>query len=69
MDGGRSGELQEADADTAEAIDFLEYYGRQILELDKGMKVCSIRRNKRCIYIPLGAGVVLHLNFPRNTTG
>ena len=25
----------EADADTAEAIDFLEYYGRQMLELER----------------------------------
>ena len=27
----------EADADTAEAIDFLEYYGRQMLKLKDGM--------------------------------
>lgn len=28
----------EADADTAEAIDFLEYYGRQMLEMKNGKK-------------------------------
>ncbi|MDR4379247.1 aldehyde dehydrogenase family protein, partial [Bacillus amyloliquefaciens] len=31
----------EADADTAEAIDFLEYYARQMLELAKGKPVNS----------------------------
>jgi 1-pyrroline-5-carboxylate dehydrogenase len=58
--------FQEADADTAEAIDFLEYYGRQILELDKGMKVYSYPgETNECIYIPLGAGVVIApWNFP-----
>jgi 1-pyrroline-5-carboxylate dehydrogenase len=52
----------EADADTAEAIDFLEYYGRQmldILEVDK--KVLSrrdIERNEFG-YIPLGVGAII----------
>ncbi|RIL76218.1 aldehyde dehydrogenase family protein, partial [Staphylococcus equorum] len=32
---------KEADADTAEAIDFMEYYGRQMLELKDGKKVNS----------------------------
>lgn len=51
---------KEADADTAEAIDFLEYYGRQMLELKDGMKVESrpIEYNKFG-YIPLGVGVVI----------
>ncbi|HEY8500618.1 MAG TPA: L-glutamate gamma-semialdehyde dehydrogenase [Clostridia bacterium] len=58
--------FQEADADTAEAIDFLEYYGRQALELDKGMKVYPYPgETNECIYIPLGVGVVIApWNFP-----
>ncbi|MGG4181410.1 L-glutamate gamma-semialdehyde dehydrogenase [Virgibacillus pantothenticus] len=51
---------KEADADTAEAIDFLEYYGRQMLELKDGVKVNSrpIEHNQ-FHYIPLGVGVVI----------
>ncbi|WBX82073.1 L-glutamate gamma-semialdehyde dehydrogenase [Virgibacillus salarius] len=51
---------KEADADTAEAIDFLEYYGRQMLELKDGVKVNSrpIEYNQYH-YIPLGVGVVI----------
>ncbi|HZW68490.1 MAG TPA: L-glutamate gamma-semialdehyde dehydrogenase [Pseudogracilibacillus sp.] len=50
----------EADADTAEAIDFLEYYGRQMLRLKDGAHVESrpIERNE-FTYIPLGVGVVI----------
>src|SRR5690625_3917483 len=50
----------EADADTAEGIDFLEYYGRQMLKLKDGMHVESrpIERNQ-FHYIPLGVGVVI----------
>lgn len=56
----------EADADTAEAIDFLEYYGRQMLLLDKGMDVYStVGEINECTYIPLGVGVVISpWNFP-----
>ncbi|MYL21478.1 L-glutamate gamma-semialdehyde dehydrogenase [Halobacillus litoralis] len=51
---------KEADADTAEAIDFLEYYGRQMLEIDKGIDVNSRPiENNRFHYIPLGVGVVI----------
>ena len=56
----------EADADTAEAIDFLEYYGRQMLEMKDGRKVES-RKNEynRYDYIPLGIGVIISpWNFP-----
>ena len=56
----------EADADTAEAIDFLEYYGRQMLEMKNGRKVES-RPNEynRYDYIPLGIGIVISpWNFP-----
>lgn len=51
---------KEADADVAEGIDFLEYYGRQMLEIKDGMKVNSrpIEYNQ-FHYIPLGVGVVI----------
>lgn len=50
----------EADADTAEAIDFMEYYGRQMLRIKDGFHVESRpgERN-RFEYIPLGVGVVI----------
>ncbi|UOY91611.1 L-glutamate gamma-semialdehyde dehydrogenase [Ectobacillus sp. JY-23] len=57
---------READADTAEAIDFLEYYGRQMLKLKDGIPVESrpIEYN-RFSYIPLGVGVIISpWNFP-----
>lgn len=56
----------EADADTAEAIDFLEYYARQMLRLKDGVPVNS-RPNEynRYDYIPLGVGIVISpWNFP-----
>ena len=51
---------KEADADIAEGIDFLEYYGRQMLNLKDGVPVESrpIERNQ-FFYIPLGVGVVI----------
>lgn len=50
----------EADADTAEGIDFLEYYGRQMLDLKDGKKVESRPGEyNRYDYIPLGVGVVI----------
>lgn len=51
---------KEADGDVAEGIDFLEYYGRQMLELKEGAYVESrpIESN-RFDYIPLGVGVVI----------
>jgi 1-pyrroline-5-carboxylate dehydrogenase len=56
----------EADADTAEAIDFLEYYGRQMLSLKDGQPVLSRPDEyNRYHYIPLGVGVVISpWNFP-----
>ncbi|SDN20518.1 L-glutamate gamma-semialdehyde dehydrogenase [Bacillus sp. OK048] len=56
----------EADADTAEGIDFLEYYGRQMLALKDGVPVNS-RPNEynRYDYIPLGVGIIISpWNFP-----
>ncbi|AXH99671.1 L-glutamate gamma-semialdehyde dehydrogenase [Sporosarcina sp. PTS2304] len=50
----------EADADVAEGIDFLEYYGRQMLELKDGMPVESRPGEyNRFDYVPLGVGVVI----------
>lgn len=56
----------EADADTAEAIDFLEYYGRQMLPLKDGRKVESRPGEyNQYHYIPLGVGIVISpWNFP-----
>ncbi|HWR30690.1 MAG TPA: L-glutamate gamma-semialdehyde dehydrogenase [Negativicutes bacterium] len=56
----------EADADTAEAIDFMEYYGREMLRYAAGMTVASYPgEQNECVYIPLGVGVVIPpWNFP-----
>ncbi len=58
----------EADGDTAEAIDFLEYYGRQIIALQDTDKAIlsrpDVERNEYR-YIPLGVGVIITpWNFP-----
>ncbi|TCJ04838.1 aldehyde dehydrogenase family protein, partial [Cytobacillus praedii] len=56
----------EADADTAEAIDFLEFYARQMLNIKDGVPVNS-RPNEynRYDYIPLGVGIIISpWNFP-----
>src|SRR5699024_9336717 len=51
---------KEADADVAEGIDFLEYYGRQMLEIKDGAYVESRAvESNRFDYIPLGVGVVI----------
>jgi len=56
----------EADGDTAEAIDFMEFYAREMLRYEKGMDVVKISGEKnKCEYIPLGVGVVIPpWNFP-----
>ena len=56
----------EADGDTAEAIDFMEYYAREMLRYDEGMSTVSYPGEKnKCEYIPLGVGVVIPpWNFP-----
>ncbi|WP_028552588.1 L-glutamate gamma-semialdehyde dehydrogenase [Paenibacillus sp. UNC451MF] len=58
----------EADADTAEAIDFMEYYGRQMIELTlRGRKelVSIAQERNELYYIPLGVGVIIPpWNFP-----
>ncbi|SFC90493.1 delta-1-pyrroline-5-carboxylate dehydrogenase [Bacillus sp. OV322] len=56
----------EADADTAEAIDFLEFYARQMLKLKNGLPVQSRPDEfNRFDYIPLGVGIIISpWNFP-----
>ena len=56
----------EADVETAEAIDFLEYYGRQMLLLKDGQPVESRPGEyNQYHYIPLGVGIVISpWNFP-----
>lgn len=57
----------EADADTAESIDFLEYYARQILTLaDSSDKLIPYPSERgQLLYIPLGVGAIIPpWNFP-----
>lgn len=59
----------EADADTAEAIDFLEFYGREMLRLSETNLhrplIPVAGENNRISYIPLGVGIVIPpWNFP-----
>ena len=50
----------EADADTAETIDFLEFYGREMLRFAGPQKVTPMKGEKNyLVYIPLGVGVVI----------
>jgi 1-pyrroline-5-carboxylate dehydrogenase len=57
----------EADGEVAEAIDFLEYYGRAMIQLDQddhGLTKIADEDN-RLTYIPLGVGVIIPpWNFP-----
>jgi len=56
----------EADADTAEGIDFLIYYAYEAIRLDAGMPVKDAWGDaNKTIYMPLGAGVSISpWNFP-----
>ena len=56
----------EADADTAEAIDFLEWYGREMLRLGPPQPtILDPRLDGELAYIPLGVGAVIPpWNFP-----
>lgn len=56
----------EADGDTAEAIDFLEFYAREALRYAERQPVTPVAGEKNeLVYIPLGAGVVIPpWNFP-----
>ena len=56
----------EADADTAETIDFCEFYGREMLRLAGPQTVMPMKGEKNyLVYIPLGVGAVIPpWNFP-----
>jgi 1-pyrroline-5-carboxylate dehydrogenase len=55
----------EADGDTAEAIDFCEYYAREALRYAKGVPVVQTEDRNECWYVPLGPTVVIApWNFP-----
>lgn len=56
----------EADADLCEAVDFLEFYGRQMLELDGERPVTPYPgEDNKAAYIPLGVGIIIPpWNFP-----
>ena len=56
----------EADADTAEAIDFLDFYGREMLRYSQEQPITPVPGEKNeLIYISLGVGVAVPpWNFP-----
>src|SRR5262252_7016499 len=56
----------EADADTAEAVDFLEYYAREMLRYDAPPPPHQMPGEKdTLVYLPLGVGAVIPpWNFP-----
>lgn len=56
----------EADADTAEAIDFMEFYAREMQRLSEPQPLTRIAgEDNELTYIPLGVGVVIPpWNFP-----
>ena len=56
----------EADGDTAEAIDFLEFYGREMLRYDEGHPLVKLEgEDNRMDYVPLGVvAVIPPWNFP-----
>ncbi|TCP24117.1 delta-1-pyrroline-5-carboxylate dehydrogenase [Scopulibacillus darangshiensis] len=56
----------EADGDTSEAIDFMEFYARQMLKYDKGYDCLSEPGDhNEMFYKPMGVGVVISpWNFP-----
>lgn len=56
----------EADGDTAEAIDFLEFYGREIFRWSGPQPITKLEgEDNRLEYIPLGVGAIIPpWNFP-----
>ncbi len=56
----------EADGDTAEAIDFLEFYGREMLRWSQELPITKVPGEDNSFeYIPLGVGAVIPpWNFP-----
>jgi RHH-type transcriptional regulator, proline utilization regulon repressor / proline dehydrogenase / delta 1-pyrroline-5-carboxylate dehydrogenase len=57
---------READADVCEAIDFLEYYAREAIELERGRDVVQAPGERNTMrYVPRGVTVVISpWNFP-----
>ncbi|HEX6110316.1 MAG TPA: L-glutamate gamma-semialdehyde dehydrogenase [Ktedonobacteraceae bacterium] len=56
----------EADGDTAEAIDFIEFYAREMMRLAEDQPIVKIEgEDNQLVYIPLGVGAVIPpWNFP-----
>ncbi|HYT33449.1 MAG TPA: L-glutamate gamma-semialdehyde dehydrogenase [Ktedonobacteraceae bacterium] len=56
----------EADGDTAEAIDFMEYYAREMMRLAEEQPITHTEgEDNQLVYIPLGVGAVIPpWNFP-----
>lgn len=56
----------EADGDTAEAIDFMEYYAHEMIRLAEGQPLTQIEgEDNELVYVPLGVGAVIPpWNFP-----
>ncbi|WP_018131576.1 L-glutamate gamma-semialdehyde dehydrogenase [Effusibacillus pohliae] len=56
----------EADADVAEAIDFMEFYGREMIRLGGPQPLVPLPgEDNRLYYIPLGVGIIIPpWNFP-----
>jgi len=56
----------EADGDVAEAIDFCEFYGREMMRLSKPQLLTPLAgEENELMYIPLGVGIVIPpWNFP-----
>ncbi|MGZ4135068.1 MAG: aldehyde dehydrogenase family protein, partial [Tumebacillaceae bacterium] len=56
----------EADADTAEAIDFLEFYAREMVRLAEDKELTRVDgEDNELVYLPLGVGIVIPpWNFP-----
>lgn len=56
----------EADADTAEAIDFLEFYAREMMRLSSEQRLTRIPgEDNDLVWVPLGVGAVISpFNFP-----
>jgi 1-pyrroline-5-carboxylate dehydrogenase len=56
----------EADADNAEAIDFLDFYGREMLRYSERQPLTSLPgEGNELVYIPIGVGIVIPpWNFP-----
>ena len=57
---------READADVCEAIDFLEYYAREAMELERGRRLVQVPGERNTMrYAPRGvAAVISPWNFP-----